>query len=152
MMGFPSHTPLVLLAHFFTVTESAQCTATSENTCKAPANQENIFITEVVLKNLICSAFLYMVVLWAFGVRVLSNWRSCFLNMQVFFLFALHWALSATVLFVTQHFPLSLRRDDSPINTSQSLQEQLTKHTHTHTHTHTHSLNSHHSPKYNSLL
>ncbi len=37
------------------------------------------------IKNFICSAFLFLVVLWAFTARVLSNWRSCFLNLQVFF-------------------------------------------------------------------
>ncbi len=45
----------------------------------------------------IYSAFLYLVVLWAFAARVLSNWWSCFLNLQVFFLFAACWAISATV-------------------------------------------------------
>ncbi len=45
----------------------------------------------------ICSAFLFLVVLWAFAACALSNWGSCFLNLQVFFLFAARWALSATV-------------------------------------------------------
>ncbi len=44
--------------------------------------------------NVICSAFL---VLWAFAACVLSNWGSRFFNLQVFFLFAARWALSATV-------------------------------------------------------
>ncbi len=39
----------------------------------------------------------YFFVLWAFAARVLSNWWSCFLNLQVFFLFAACWALSATI-------------------------------------------------------
>ncbi len=49
---------------------------------------------------LICRSFflfavcLFLVVLWAFEACVLSNWGSCFLNLQVFFLC---WALSATV-------------------------------------------------------
>ncbi len=46
----------------------------------------------------ICSAFLCLVVLWAFAACALSNWESCFLNLQVFFLFAVHWALSTTVV------------------------------------------------------
>ncbi len=33
----------------------------------------------------ICSVFLYLVLLWAFAVHVLSSWWSCFLNLQVFF-------------------------------------------------------------------
>ncbi len=36
------------------------------------------------IKNFIWSAFLYLVVLWPFAARVLSNWRSCFLKLQVF--------------------------------------------------------------------
>ncbi len=36
----------------------------------------------------ICSLFLFLVVLWAFAACALSNWRKCFLNLQVFFLFA----------------------------------------------------------------
>ncbi len=39
-----------------------------------------------------------LVVLWAFAACVMSNWGSCFLNLQVFFLFAERWALSATIL------------------------------------------------------
>ncbi len=39
----------------------------------------------------------FLVVLWAFAACALSNWGSCFLNLQVFFLFAARWALSATV-------------------------------------------------------
>ncbi len=88
---------------------------------KAPANQENNFVnlTKHTLQMLttqtnkemhckcfwffgcvvsICSAFFYLVVLWAFAAHVLSNWRSYFLNLQVFFfLFAVRWALLATV-------------------------------------------------------
>ncbi len=41
--------------------------------------------------------FFYLFVLWAFAARMLSNWWSCFLNLQAFFLFAARWALSATV-------------------------------------------------------
>ncbi len=37
------------------------------------------------IKNFICSTFLCLVVLWAFVACVLSNWWSCFLNLQVFF-------------------------------------------------------------------
>ncbi len=37
------------------------------------------------IKNFICSAFLCLVVLWVFAARVLSNWWSCFLNLQAFF-------------------------------------------------------------------
>ncbi len=36
------------------------------------------------IKNFIWSAFLYLVVLWPFAARVLSNWQSCFLKLQVF--------------------------------------------------------------------
>ncbi len=36
------------------------------------------------IKNFIFSAFLYLVMLWAFAACVLSNWRSCFLNLQAF--------------------------------------------------------------------
>ncbi len=56
------------------------------------------------IKNFICSAFLCLVVLWAFAARVLSNWWSCLLNLQVFFLFAVRWALSATVFWVNCSF------------------------------------------------
>ncbi len=57
----------------------------------------------------ICSAFLYLVVLWVFAVRffiwlccehlqhLLSNWWRCFLDLHVFSEVAAHWALSATV-------------------------------------------------------
>ncbi len=41
---------------------------------------------------------LCLVVLWAFAACVLSNWWR-FLNLQVFFLFAVCWALSDTVHF-----------------------------------------------------
>ncbi len=39
------------------------------------------------IKNFICSTFLCLVVLWAFVACVLSNWWSCFLNLQVFFFY-----------------------------------------------------------------
>ncbi len=54
------------------------------------------------IKNFICSMFLCLVVLWAFVVRVLSNWWSCFLNLQVLFLFAACWAVSATIILCLQ--------------------------------------------------
>ncbi len=43
--------------------------------------------------------FLYLVALWVFAARVLSNWRSCFPNLHVYSEAAGHWALSATVIF-----------------------------------------------------
>ncbi len=59
-----------------------------------------------------CSTFIYLVVFWAFAARVLSNWWSCFLNLQVFFsiwsvflyLFVL-WVFAAHFLFL-QHIYL----------------------------------------------
>ncbi len=35
----------------------------------------------------ICSAFFFLVVLWAFAAWALSNWWKCFLNLQVFFFY-----------------------------------------------------------------
>ncbi len=85
---------------------------------KAPINQENIFIsltadganapntnkqrnTQQMLTTQPNKLYLphisLLVVLWAFAACVLSNWGSCFLNLQVFFLFAAWWALSAMV-------------------------------------------------------
>ncbi len=61
------------------------------------------------IKNCICSAFPYLVVLWVFAVHffiwlccehlqhLLSNWWRCFLDLLELFLFAARWALSATV-------------------------------------------------------
>ncbi len=53
----------------------------------------------------ICSAFLFLVVLWAFVACALSNWRKCFLNLQVFFFFCsaflflvVLWAFAACAL------------------------------------------------------
>ncbi len=111
----------------YTVDERAQRTATSENTCKSrkhlhqfdsrsckcsqhkQRNALQILITqpnkEFYLQCVylfgcvvsICSVFLYLVVVGAFAAHVLSNWWRCFLNLQVFFLFAVRWAFSATI-------------------------------------------------------
>ncbi len=66
---------------------------------KAPANQENMqMFTKQPNKYFYLqrvSFFLGCVV--SIRSSVLSNWGSCFLNLQVFFLFAVHCALLATV-------------------------------------------------------
>ncbi len=85
---------------------------------KAPANQENIFIiltaygtnahkqikkhaanAHNTTKYILFAARFFLVVLWAFAACALSNWRKCFLNLQVFSKVAARWALSATVIF-----------------------------------------------------
>ncbi len=58
-------------------------------------------------KKKICSV-LFFFWLWAFGACVLYNWQSCFLNLQVFFLCAVHWALSATVAFIPVSDPFAI--------------------------------------------
>ncbi len=46
---------------------------------------ESVFLIWRVFFLFICSAFLFLVVLWAFAACAMSNWRKCFLDLQVFF-------------------------------------------------------------------
>ncbi len=52
-------------------------TKTSKETCCKCSQHNQI--------HFICSAFLFLVELWAFSACALSNWRKCFLSLQVFF-------------------------------------------------------------------
>ncbi len=68
-------------SHYYGMAERAQRAANRKHLhqfdsrcCKRSQHKQR--------KNVICSVFLYLVVLWALAVRVLSNWWSGFLNLQ----------------------------------------------------------------------
>ncbi len=74
---------------------------------KAPANQENIFISltagaanahNTTKLRILFAARFFVWLCCEHLQRMLSNWWRCFLNLQVFFLFAARWALSATIV------------------------------------------------------
>ncbi len=79
-----------------TKTNKETCCKCSQLAACALSNWWKCFLNLQVFFS-ICSACLFLVVLWAFAACALSNWGSCFLNLQVFSEVAARWALSATV-------------------------------------------------------
>ncbi len=127
------------------------CTTQTNKEARCKCSQHN------QINHFICSTFLYLVVLWVFAARVLPNWWSCFLNLQVFF-YLQHVELSRP------HKKKKIVNSDNTMYTccivnmllfwclvdyitmvnfckdflSKCQHARTHAHTHTHTHTHTH--------------